>query len=44
VHFLLVRIDGARATVTPIGEDGRPLAVTGPDGAPAEASTAIARG
>jgi tartrate-resistant acid phosphatase type 5 len=44
VHVLLVRIDGDRATVTPVGEDGRPLAVTGPDGAPAEASVAIRRG
>jgi hypothetical protein len=40
-HFLLVQIDGAEARVTPIGGDGRPLAVTGPDGAAAEATTVI---
>jgi hypothetical protein len=41
VHFLLVKISGRRATVTPIGEDGRPLAVKAPDGSPASATTTI---
>jgi tartrate-resistant acid phosphatase type 5 len=41
VHFLLVKITGRRATVTPIGEDGRPLAVFAPDGSPASATTTI---
>ena len=41
VHFLLVKISGRRATVTPIGEDGRPLAVRSPDGSPAPATTTI---
>ena len=40
-HFLLVQIDGAEARVTPIGGDGRPLALSGPDGAAAEATTTI---
>jgi hypothetical protein len=31
-HFLLVKIDGTSALVSPIGEDGRPLSVTGTDG------------
>jgi hypothetical protein len=41
VHFLLVKVRGRRATVTPIGEDGRPLAVLAPDGSPAEPTTTI---
>ena len=32
VHFLLVRIDGARAEVVPIGEDGGPLSTVDPSG------------
>jgi hypothetical protein len=40
-HFLLVRLSGRRATITPIGERGTPLAVTGPDGAASDAATAI---
>jgi tartrate-resistant acid phosphatase type 5 len=40
-HFLLVRISGTRATVTPVGEDGRPLAVASPEGAPVAAETVI---
>jgi tartrate-resistant acid phosphatase type 5 len=41
VHFLLVKISGRRATVTPIGEDGRPLAVLSPDGSAAPAATTV---
>jgi hypothetical protein len=40
-HFLLVRVSGSRATVVPIGEDGEPIAVTGPGGEPLRATTAI---
>ena len=40
-HFLLVQIDGATARVTPIGGDGRPLTLLGPDGAAAESTTTI---
>jgi tartrate-resistant acid phosphatase type 5 len=40
-HFLLVQIDGTEARVTPIGGDGRPLSVAGPDGGAAEATTII---
>lgn len=40
-HFLLVRIDGDAAQVTPIGGDGRPLALVDPDGAPLAASTVV---
>jgi hypothetical protein len=40
-HFLLVLIDGDQARVTPIGGDGRPLALAGPDGAAVEATTVI---
>jgi tartrate-resistant acid phosphatase type 5 len=40
-HFLLVKIQGAEARVTPIGETGAPLAVSGPDGAPVDATTVI---
>src|SRR6185503_18504995 len=32
-HFLLVKIDGDEAEITPIGGDGKPLTVAGPDGA-----------
>jgi hypothetical protein len=38
---LLVKISGRRATVTPIGEHGRPLAVLAPDGSAALATTTI---
>jgi hypothetical protein len=41
VHFLLVRVSGTRATVTPIGEGGRPLAVAGPAGDPVPPTTVI---
>ena len=40
-HFLVVRIAGRRATVTPVGEDARPLAVASPEGAPVAAETVI---
>jgi hypothetical protein len=40
-HFLLVRVEGRRATVTPVGEDARPLSVSSPAGAPVEATTTI---
>jgi hypothetical protein len=40
-HFLLVRLAGRRASATPIGEDGLPLAVAGPDGAPVAATTVL---
>jgi hypothetical protein len=40
-HFLLVKIEGPRAEVVPIGEDGRPLATRAPDGTPVEAPTVI---
>jgi hypothetical protein len=40
-HFLLVRLAGGRASVTPIGEDGGPLAVSSPAGMPVEATSAI---
>lgn len=41
VHFLLVRIDGGRAEVVPIGEDGRPLATTGPSGQAVPSATTV---
>jgi tartrate-resistant acid phosphatase type 5 len=41
-HFLLLRIDGARAEVVPIGEDGRPLATVDRGRQPVEARTTIA--
>jgi hypothetical protein len=41
VHFLLARITGRRAEVTPIGEDGRPLLVVGPAGSEVPATTVI---
>lgn len=40
-HFLLVRIDGERAEVVPIGEDGGPLATVDPAGQPVDAATAV---
>ncbi len=40
-HFLLVRLTAGRATVTPIGEDGRALPVSSPAGAPVAAETVI---
>ena len=40
-HFLLVRIEGTRAVVSPIGEDGQALRVTGPTGEAVSATTAI---
>jgi hypothetical protein len=40
-HFLLVRFQGRRATITPIGENGQPLAVVSPTGAPVPATTVI---
>ena len=40
-HFLLVKIDGASATVTPIGGDGKPLVLAGPDGQAVESTTVI---
>ena len=40
-HFLLVRIAGERAEVTPIGENGQPLATVDPQGRPADAVTVI---
>jgi tartrate-resistant acid phosphatase type 5 len=41
VHFLLVRIEGDRAVVSPIGEDGRPLPVVGPDERPVAGTTVV---
>ena len=40
-HFLLVRLDGRRATVTPVGEDGHPLEVSSPEGGAVAATTVI---
>jgi len=40
-HFLVVRLAGRRATITPVGEDGRPIVVAGPDGTPVDATTVI---
>lgn len=40
-HFLLVRIDGARAEVTPVGEDGRALTTLDPLGQPVDPHTLI---
>ena len=40
-HFLLVRLEGTRATVVPIGEDGQPLSVSGPGGEPVSATTLL---
>ncbi|HET8644732.1 MAG TPA: metallophosphoesterase, partial [Vicinamibacteria bacterium] len=41
-HFLLVRIAGELADVTPIGEEGVPLATLDPEGRPVEARTVVA--
>jgi hypothetical protein len=40
-HFLLVEIEGDQAQVTPIGGDGKPLALTGRDGTPFPPVTVI---
>lgn len=40
-HFLLVRIEGGEARVTPIGGEDRPLPLADPDGAPAPPTTVI---
>jgi hypothetical protein len=40
-HFLLVRLAGRRATVTPVGEDGQPLVVSSPEGGAVDAATVI---
>jgi tartrate-resistant acid phosphatase type 5 len=40
-HFLLVQIDAGEARVTPIGGDGQPLTLTGPDGTSVAATTTI---
>ena len=40
-HFLLVEIAGEAARVTPIGGDGKPLALQGPDGRPLESTTVV---
>jgi tartrate-resistant acid phosphatase type 5 len=40
-HFLLVRIQGSEARVTPVGEDGAALAVSAPGGGPVDATTVI---
>jgi hypothetical protein len=40
-HFLLVRIEGAEARVTPIGGDGKPLAPVNPAGAAVDPTTVI---
>jgi tartrate-resistant acid phosphatase type 5 len=42
VHFLLVRIDGARAEVVPVGEDGRPLGTVDPSGQAVPSATTLA--
>jgi hypothetical protein len=41
VHFLLVKIQGGRAEVSPIGEDGRALPVVGPAGGEVPATTVV---
>jgi tartrate-resistant acid phosphatase type 5 len=41
VHFLLVGIEGRRAEVTPIGEDGEPIRVVGRSGESVPATTTI---
>jgi hypothetical protein len=40
-HFLLVKVEGGRAEVTPIGGDGRPLDLRSPSGAPVPATTVV---
>jgi tartrate-resistant acid phosphatase type 5 len=40
-HFLLVRIEGARAEVTPIGDDGRPLPTVDTAGRPVDPQTIV---
>lgn len=40
-HFLLVKIEGGTAEVTPIGGDGRPLELRSPSGAAVPATTVI---
>jgi hypothetical protein len=40
-HFLLVRLTGTRGEVTAVGEDGRPLAASDPQGRPVAAHTVI---
>jgi hypothetical protein len=42
-HFLLVQIAGDVARVTPIGGDGRPLALAAPDGSAVPPTTTIRR-
>jgi tartrate-resistant acid phosphatase type 5 len=41
VHFLLVKIDGVRAEVSPVGEDGRPIPVVGTKGDVVPGTTTI---
>jgi len=41
VHFLLVRIDGVRAEVVPIGDDGKPLRTVDPVGATTPPTTEV---
>jgi hypothetical protein len=43
-HFLLVRLQGMRASVIPIGEDGRPLSLSSPEGTTVPATTLIELG
>ena len=40
-HFLLVHVEGDEARVTPIGGDGTPLVLKGPDGGAVAATTVI---
>jgi hypothetical protein len=40
-HFLLVKVEGSQAEVTPIGGDGRPLELRSPSGAEVPAATLV---
>jgi hypothetical protein len=40
-HFLLVRLQGMRASITPIGEDGLPISPSSPEGSAVPATTVI---
>jgi tartrate-resistant acid phosphatase type 5 len=41
VHFLRVKIDGTRAEVVPIGDDGAPLATMDPSGGTTAPETVV---
>ena len=40
-HFLLVRVQGMRASITPIGEDGLPISPSSPEGTAVPTTTVI---